>query len=159
MSSEQQYWSYRPESGDGGSSTPPQVYDPALPQDLLLKLEVVANGAYCGHLLETLATYWEGLVVYPLDFFNEDEDPIKIPHTQVAIGQDAEYLPILAFTVSADGQQAAAVVDLVDKLDQRSKYPLPAQQGKLTNTDCKVIGGKPSEILPPELLARINIDG
>ena len=163
MSSEKQYWSYRPESGGPHNLSPPTVYDPALPRDLLLNLQVMANGARCGHLLQTLARFYDGLVRYPTDLFGEDEDPVKIPRTVVTIGQDAQDLPLLAWTISSDGQLAAAVVDLLERLDQRTvgrpKYQFFQGVEQLPETNCKVIGGKPSEILPPELLDRINING
>ena len=143
-----------------------RVYDPGLPAELLEKQQVMANGAACGHVLATLAMldWWDSKVRYPLDFFDPDEDPVFTPVTKSTREQDADHLPILAWAVSADGTQAAAVVDILEKskysLDPKTLqefYPDIPLSEPVSLANCKVIGGTASDILPPEILERMRL--
>ena len=144
----------------------PRVYDPGpLPPELLQKQEVMANGAYCGHILQSLAEapHGDGHVRYPLDYFGEDEDPILTPDTEANRSSNTVKLPILAWTLSADRERAYVVVDMLEK----DKYPVIYLGGVYQDvrhpdippplTNCKVATGRPSEILPRRILEKMGL--
>jgi len=97
-----------------------RLHNPDTPQQ-----EVLANGAACGDILRGLAKMWMnqnipaatvhlGPLHYPLDYFDEDEDPVKSPITEATMHYGAEDLPILAWVVAPSGGSAAVVVDMLE---------------------------------------------
>ena len=92
---------------------------------------------------------------YPLDYFGEDEEPVKSPITEATMHYGAEDLPILAWAVAPGGGSAAAVVDMLERPRR------PGREGEagdpVTYTDCKVISGTPSEVLPRRILEKMGL--
>jgi len=137
-----------------------RAYDPGLPGDLLAKQQIMANGMYCGHLLRGLGAspMYNADVYYPIDYFSEDEDPVFTLDTDETRGQGADNLPILAWIISEDGEEAAVAVDILE----RSKLRLDpvyarSEDEPVAYTNCKVIGGTPSNLLPEEILKRMGL--
>ena len=136
----------------------PRIYDPGpLPPDLLQKQEIIANGVYCGHILQSLAEapFGDRKVHYPLDHFDADEDPILTADTEWNKAAQAENLPILAWTITDDDTQAYVAVDMLERREGRldpavENVPIPL-------TTCKVIWGTPQEVLPEEILERMGL--
>ena len=139
----------------------PRVYDPGLPRELLQKQEIMANGAYCGHILQSLAEapHGYGKVRYPLDYFDEDEDPILTPDTEANKSKNSDNLPILAWTVSGDGHDVYVAVDMMERRErtfaEENDPEFPGAPPPLTT--CKVIRGSPGQLLPEELLKRLRL--
>ena len=128
--------------------------------------EILANGAVCGNALRVLARmFWDygrlgirepaNAVRYPLDYFGEDEDPVKTPITEATMFSGAEDLPILAWVVAPGGGSAAVAVDMLER-PSRPGIAFPEGQ-PVTYTDCKVIQGTPSEVLPREILEKMGL--
>ena len=154
--------------------TPPKgrLWHPDSPEQ-----EVLANGAVCGNALRAMAKMWArddltgtpdpryfgtvrghdptAIVHYPLDHFDDDEEPIMSPITEATMHYGAEDLPILAWAVAPGGGSAAAVVDMLERPRR------PGREGEagdpVTYTDCKVISGTPSEVLPRRILERMGL--
>lgn len=129
--------------------------------------EVLANGAACGNYLREAAKIWHGRPLtegaenaparlsYPLDYFDEDADPVFTPITEATMFFGAEELPILAWAVSPDGGSAGVVVDMRER---PSRPGIVVGEGQpVTYTDCKVIQGTPNEVLPREILEKIGL--
>ena len=127
--------------------------------------EVLANGAFCGDKLRWLASMWwdytqfgtkepTSAVHYPLDYFDEDEDPVKSPITEATMHYRAEDLPILAWVVAPGGGSAAVVVDMLERPTSQIKR----KRGQpVTYADCQIVQGTPSEVLPREILEKMGL--
>jgi hypothetical protein len=139
----------------------PRVYDPGpLPPDLLQKQEIMANGVYCGNIIQSLAEapHGDGKVRYPLDYFDEDEDPILTPDTEANHKQDADNLPILAWAISRGGGEVWVVVDILERHKFKlSPELITAQDVTPPLANCKVISGRPSDVLPQEILEKMGL--
>ena len=127
--------------------------------------EVLANGAACGNYLRELTKIWYGSAIdprddparlsYPLDYFDEDADPVFTPITAVLIEARAEELPILAWAVAPDGGSAGVVVDMRERPHapgMETEYGDPVEY-----TNCKVVTGRPSELFSPEMLEVLGL--
>jgi hypothetical protein len=143
--------------------------------------EVLANGAACGDVLRGLAMMWMrepdllphattvhlGPVHYPLDYFDDDEDPVKTPFTEATMHYRAEDLPILAWVVAPGGGSAAVVVDLLERPQGQhlvTGHDVGVVFGSsrepdqpVSYADCKVIRGTPGEILPREIREKMGL--
>jgi hypothetical protein len=138
-----------------------RLHNPDSPQQ-----EVLANGAVCGNALRELARiYWgyeslgtaepRSAVHYPLDYFGEDEEPVKSPITGMTMLYGAEDMPLLAWAVAPGGGTAAIVVD---KVERPTRVGVPDERGQpVTYTDCQLIQGTPSEVLPREILEKMRL--
>ena len=133
-----------------------RLWHPDSPQQ-----EVLANGAVCGDMLRGLAKMWDSMlsVHYPLDYFGEDEDPVKTPISEATMHYGAEDLPILAWIVAPGGGSAAAVVDMLERpRGQHVVFGSSPEQGQpVSYADCKVIRGTPGEILPREIREKMGL--
>lgn len=121
--------------------------------------EVLANGAACGDMLRGLAKMWDSMLTvhYPLDYFGEDEDPVKTPISEATMHYGAEDLPILAWIVAPGGGLAAAVVDLLERPREWRNMDLTPEGHPVSYADCKVIRGTPGEILPREIREKMGL--
>jgi len=138
----------------------PRIYDPGpLPPDLLQKQEVIANGVYCGHFLQSMAEapFGDRKVHYPLDHFDADEDPILTADTECSRKSQAENLPILAWTITADGKDVYVAVDMLERRVGITVIGVAVENIPIPLTNCKVIVGAPQEVLPKELLERMGL--
>jgi len=102
-----------------------------------------------------------GIIIYPVDYFgaegwgrDEEVKPVKTPITEATMHVGAEDLPILAWIVSPSGGSAAVVVDMLERPRSRPRY---YQDEPVTYTDCKLIQGTPSEVLPREIRERMGL--
>ena len=121
--------------------------------------EVLANGAACGMQLARLARMWSTVqeyvaIIYPNDYFDEDEEPVKTPITEATMHYGADDLPILAWVVGHGGGSVAVVVDIVERSRVRINHggvePVPY-------SDCKVIQGTSGEVLPKSIRDRMGL--
>jgi len=157
-----------------------KVYDPGHPPAMMMRQEVMANGAACGHLLKILATqraYAGSLsslrgtsVEFPAHWFTEDDPRVSTPETAATRSQEGENLPILAWIVSYDGREAAVAVDIVERTVHRRRFDpedpgdpesrmgqLDFRGGPPPPPDCKVIMGLSRDVLPPEILEKMGL--
>ena len=112
--------------------------------------ETIANGVMCGDMLRQIGwgvgeimgqEYGGDYIRTPVNQFLNGERDIDF---KVAAGHDQAGRTILAWVVSRNEQMGWAVIDTSEEFDPKDSKP----------GLCKLVAGKPEDILSPDLLQR-----